>query len=118
MKAAPLVTVAVVTGAGRGIGRGTALRPGRDGHARHRITVRRVLPRDRRDRDVDQIDEGLGAYPRTGNGEALAQYSQLIALGRVRTPEDVAGFVSYPAGPDSDSMTGQSVMIDGGIVMS
>ncbi|HWN31217.1 MAG TPA: hypothetical protein VNP03_00660 [Pseudonocardia sp.] len=40
---------------------------------------------------------------------------------RVQTPgngADVAGFVSYLAGPDSDYMTGQSVMIDGGIVMS
>ncbi|HEX4250240.1 MAG TPA: SDR family oxidoreductase, partial [Pseudonocardia sp.] len=42
----------------------------------------------------------------------------LIALGRVQTPDDVAGFVSYLAGGDSDYMTGQSVMIDGGIVMS
>ena len=38
-------------------------------------------------------------------------------FGRVQTPDDVAGFVSYLAGPDSDYMTGQSVMIDGGIVM-
>ena len=59
----------------------------------------------------NQNDEGAGACA------ALAQYSQLIALGRVQTPEDVAGFVSYLAGPDSDYMTGQSVMIDGGIVM-
>ena len=35
-----------------------------------------------------------------------------------QTPDDVAGFVSYLAGPDSDYMTGQSVMIDGGIVMA
>jgi meso-butanediol dehydrogenase/(S,S)-butanediol dehydrogenase/diacetyl reductase len=47
----------------------------------------------------------------------MAKYSELIALGRVQTPEDVAGFVSYLAGPDADYMTGQSVMIDGGIVM-
>jgi meso-butanediol dehydrogenase/(S,S)-butanediol dehydrogenase/diacetyl reductase len=39
-----------------------------------------------------------------------------IALGRVSTGEDVAGLVSYLAGPDSDYMTGQSVLIDGGMV--
>ena len=39
-----------------------------------------------------------------------------IALGRAEKPEDVAAFVSYLAGPDSDYMTGQSVLIDGGIV--
>jgi meso-butanediol dehydrogenase / (S,S)-butanediol dehydrogenase / diacetyl reductase len=65
----------------------------------------------------NQVDEGPGAYPGTGAGAALAQYSRLIALGRVQTPGDVAGFVSCLAGPDY-SMTGNPVMIDGGIVMS
>ena len=39
-----------------------------------------------------------------------------IALGRGQTPEDVAAFVSYLAGPDSDYMTGQVPLIDGGLV--
>ena len=30
--------------------------------------------------------------------------------------KDVAAFVSYLAGPDSDYMTGQAPMIDGGLV--
>jgi len=51
-------------------------------------------------------------------GEALASFSQLISLGRVETPEDVASFVSYLASPDSDYMTGQSVMIDGGVLFA
>jgi meso-butanediol dehydrogenase/(S,S)-butanediol dehydrogenase/diacetyl reductase len=29
----------------------------------------------------------------------------------------VAGFVSYLAGPDSDYMSGRSVLIEGGLVM-
>jgi meso-butanediol dehydrogenase/(S,S)-butanediol dehydrogenase/diacetyl reductase len=65
----------------------------------------------------DEIDDGLGRYLGTGKGEALAQYAQLIPLGRVQTPEDVASFVSYLASPDADYMTGQAPMIDGGIVM-
>lgn len=32
--------------------------------------------------------------------------------------QDVANFVSYLASSDSDYMTGQSIMIDGGMVMS
>ena len=39
-----------------------------------------------------------------------------IALGRAETPNDVAGFVSYLAGPDADYMTGQAGLIDGGLV--
>lgn len=40
-----------------------------------------------------------------------------IPLGRVQTPDDVAAFVSYLASPDADYMTGQSPIIDGGLVM-
>ncbi len=66
----------------------------------------------------DLIDEKLGGYMGLGKGEALKQFSELIALGRVETPDDVASFVSYLASKDSDYMTGQSVMIDGGVLFS
>ena len=66
----------------------------------------------------DLIDEKMGPYLGNERGETLAQYTKLITLGRVQTPDDVASFVSYLASSDSDYMTGQSVMIDGGIVMS
>lgn len=66
----------------------------------------------------DLIDEELAKHMGLQKGEALKQYSELIALGRVEEPEDVAAFVSYLASRDSDYMTGQSVMIDGGIVFS
>jgi meso-butanediol dehydrogenase/(S,S)-butanediol dehydrogenase/diacetyl reductase len=85
--------------------------------ADHGITVNAYCPGIVGTEMWEQIDEGLGGYLGTVKGEALAKYSELIALGRVQTPEDVAGFVSYLAGPDSNYMTGQSVMIDGGIVM-
>jgi meso-butanediol dehydrogenase / (S,S)-butanediol dehydrogenase / diacetyl reductase len=86
--------------------------------AKHKITVNAYCPGIVGTDMWDLIDERLGPYLGTAKGEALANYSQLIALGRVQTPDDVAGFVSYLAGPDSDYMTGQSVIIDGGIVMA
>lgn len=64
------------------------------------------------------IDEKMGPYLGNKKGETLKQYTGLITAGRVETPEDVANFVSYLASSDSDYMTGQSVMIDGGIVMN
>jgi NAD(P)-dependent dehydrogenase (short-subunit alcohol dehydrogenase family) len=42
----------------------------------------------------------------------------LIALGRTSVPEDVAKTVSYLASPDSDYMTGQTLIIDGGIIFN
>lgn len=65
----------------------------------------------------DLIDEQLGGYLHTGKGEAMSSYAAGIPLGRVETPEDVADFVSYLGSSDSDYMTGQSVIIDGGMVM-
>lgn len=64
-----------------------------------------------------EIDADLGAYLGTAEGEAITQYAEGIPLGRVQTPDDVAAFVSYLASPDADYMTGQSPIIDGGLVM-
>jgi meso-butanediol dehydrogenase / (S,S)-butanediol dehydrogenase / diacetyl reductase len=66
----------------------------------------------------DLIDDQMGKYLENEKGETLQQMSQLIALGRVETPEDVASSVSYLASWDSDYVTGQSVMMDGGIIFS
>lgn len=40
-----------------------------------------------------------------------------VPMGRPGTPEDVAGVVSFLAGPDSGYLTGQVIKIDGGMVM-
>jgi meso-butanediol dehydrogenase/(S,S)-butanediol dehydrogenase/diacetyl reductase len=46
------------------------------------------------------------------------QYTRGITLGRVSEPAEVAAAVSFLAGPDSDYMTGQSLLIDGGMVFN
>ena len=66
----------------------------------------------------DLIDEGLAEHEGLQKGEAIEKYSDLIAVARVEGPADVAAFVSYLASHDSDYVTGQSVMIDGGIQFS
>lgn len=86
--------------------------------AEHGITVNAYCPGIVGTAMWDLIDEQLGGYLGLEKGEALKQYSELITLGRVEEPEDVAAFVSYLASKDSDYMTGQSVMIDGGIIFS
>lgn len=85
--------------------------------AGHQITVNSYCPGIVGTDMWELIDEKMGSYLGNKKGETLEEFSKLIALGRVQTPEDVAGFVSYLAGADSNYMTGQSVMIDGGIVM-
>lgn len=38
-----------------------------------------------------------------------------VALGRLSTPKDVAKVVGFLAGPDSDYITGQTIIVDGGM---
>ncbi|UQZ46276.1 hypothetical protein C2H92_05940 [Bacillus halotolerans] len=39
-----------------------------------------------------------------------------MALKRYQTPEDVANLVSFLASDDSDYITGQAILTDGGLV--
>jgi meso-butanediol dehydrogenase/(S,S)-butanediol dehydrogenase/diacetyl reductase len=66
----------------------------------------------------ERLDEELGKYFGLEKGQTFKQYSERISLGRVEEPEDVAALVSYLASKDSDYMTGQSIIIDGGVVFS
>jgi 3-oxoacyl-[acyl-carrier protein] reductase len=49
--------------------------------------------------------------------EARSALLAQIALGRLGDPEDVAGVVAFLAGPDAAYMTGQVLVVDGGMVM-
>src|SRR3954463_4280268 len=86
--------------------------------AAHGITVNAYCPGIVGTAMWELIDEKLAEHMGLQKGEAIAQFSELITLGRVETPEDVAKFVSYLASGDSDYMTGQSVMIDGGVLFA
>ena len=49
--------------------------------------------------------------------EARLALSEKIPLGRIGTPEDVAGVVRFLSGPAGSYMTGQVLVVDGGMVM-
>lgn len=63
-----------------------------------------------------EIDERFAELTGAPKGETYKKYVEGIALGRAQTPEDVASLVSFLAGPDSDYITGQAILTDGGIV--
>lgn len=46
----------------------------------------------------------------------MEQFAQNIALKRLSQPDDVANLVSFLASSDSDYLTGQSILVDGGMV--
>lgn len=63
-----------------------------------------------------QIDKRFAELTGAKEGETFENFVGGIALGRPQTPEDVAALVSYLSGPDSDYITGQSFINDGGII--
>jgi meso-butanediol dehydrogenase/(S,S)-butanediol dehydrogenase/diacetyl reductase len=63
-----------------------------------------------------QIDARFAEVTGAKVGETFDAFVGGIALGRSQTAEDVARLVSYLASPDSDYMTGQCVIMDGGLV--
>jgi len=86
--------------------------------AKHAITVTGFAPGvvatemwEEVDRDLMQI----GAAERPG--QAMEEFSSEILKGRVATPGDITGTTTFLASRDSDYMTGQIVMIDGGMTL-
>ena len=51
-------------------------------------------------------------------GELMAEWVRDIPMGRAGTGEDVAGLVTFLASDDSAYITGQTVNVDGGLIMS
>ncbi|GAA4759346.1 acetoin reductase [Citricoccus nitrophenolicus] len=49
-------------------------------------------------------------------GQNLQENVETIALGRIETPEDVAGVVSFFASNRADYVTGQTLLVDGGML--
>jgi len=63
----------------------------------------------------DAIDEVVTTHENKPRGSQLAKMLPNIALGRTAVPEDVARVVSFLASEDSAYVTGQSIIVDGGI---
>ncbi|MEM1284992.1 MAG: SDR family oxidoreductase [Pseudomonadota bacterium] len=86
--------------------------------AKHNITVTGFAPGVVATEMWEQVDKDLmaiGASERPG--QAMEEFSANILKGRVATPQDITGTTTFLASPDSDYMTGQIVMIDGGMTL-
>jgi meso-butanediol dehydrogenase / (S,S)-butanediol dehydrogenase / diacetyl reductase len=51
-------------------------------------------------------------------GELMAEWVRGIPMGRAGTGEDVAGLVTFLASDDAAYITGQTINVDGGLIMS
>ena len=86
--------------------------------AKHDITVTGFAPGVVATEMWEQVDQDLmdiGAAERPG--QAMEEFSSEILRGRVAQPGDITGTTTFLASKDSDYMTGQIVMIDGGMTL-
>lgn len=84
--------------------------------AKHDITVTGFAPGVVATEMWKEVDEDLmeiGASDRPG--QAMEEFAAGILRGRVATSADIVGTTTFLASPASDYMTGQIVMIDGGM---
>ena len=64
------------------------------------------------------IDAEITRRRGTSLGSEMAGMVAGIPLARLETPDDVAGVVSFLASPDAGYITGQSIVVDGGMWFS
>lgn len=86
--------------------------------ARHNITVTGFAPGVVATEMWEEVDRDLmniGAAERPG--QAMEEFASGILKGRVARPADITGTTTFLASAESDYMTGQIVMIDGGMVL-
>ena len=86
--------------------------------AKHKITVNAFAPGvvvtplwDGLEQDM--IDKGVIKH----KGEFIESFSSSILLGFPSKPKDLAGITAFLASSDSDYITGQVIMSDGGMVL-
>ncbi|RYO97047.1 hypothetical protein DL765_011345 [Monosporascus sp. GIB2] len=87
--------------------------------AEHNITVNAYAPGIVGTAMWDQIDAQIAEKRGARRGEILKEFvREHTALGRASVPEDVAKLVSFLASSDSDFCTGQTQVVDGGIIFT
>jgi meso-butanediol dehydrogenase / (S,S)-butanediol dehydrogenase / diacetyl reductase len=83
--------------------------------APHRVRVNAVCPGVVDTAMWAQIDQEWGQAVGAKPGEVLAGRVAGIPLGRIETPEDVAGLVAFLASDDAAYITGQAINVCGGL---
>jgi meso-butanediol dehydrogenase/(S,S)-butanediol dehydrogenase/diacetyl reductase len=63
---------------------------------------------------ADRTYEALSNFHGKTRKDVVNDFQKNIPLGRIGQPDDVANLVSFLASKDSDYITGQSILVNGG----
>lgn len=80
------------------------------------ITVNAHAPGTVKTPFLESAVKELAEANNTSEEEEESNLTGAITLGRASEPEDIAKVISFLAGPDSDYITGQTIVVDGGMV--
>jgi len=85
--------------------------------AAHGITVNAVAPGIVETAFNWTLDDLIGVQQMgLAPGEFMERRRDSIPLGRLQQPQDIANVVAFLAGPDASEMTGETVVVSGGLV--
>ena len=85
--------------------------------AAHGVTVNAVAPGIVETAFNWTLDDLIGVQQMgLAPGEFMARRRDSIPLGRLQQPQDIANVVAFLAGPDASEMTGETVVVSGGLV--
>ena len=85
--------------------------------AKHGITVNSFAPGLAHTPIWDVLEaDAIAAGQIEQKGDMIKEFEKGILLGRGQNPEEFGGIACYLASDDSDWITGQTIMIDGGMV--
>lgn len=86
--------------------------------AKFGITVNAYAPGIVKTPMMEDIAHEVGNNAVKDDDWGMNQFAKGIALGRISEPEDVANAVGFLASSDSNYVTGQTIVVDGGMVFN
>ncbi|HLI88964.1 MAG TPA: SDR family NAD(P)-dependent oxidoreductase [Ktedonobacteraceae bacterium] len=83
--------------------------------APYNICVNALCPGNIMSPMLEMVDQAIAERDHKQPGQFLSERPKEIPLGRLGTPDDIAGMVAFLCGPDGGYITGQALHVNGGL---